>query len=77
MVKRISCRVISSAVFSKTGLGAPSVKHPNDRQHEIGDIVATTVNPKAINSPVRNTDTPDIVLGAPDFSIGQILDYYA
>ncbi len=77
MAKRISCRVISSAVFSKTSLREPSVKQPNDRQHEIGDTVTVTVKPGTIINPMRNADILSVASGTSDFPIGQIFDCYA
>jgi len=77
VVKRISCRVVSSVPFSKTVAGLLPVKQPNDSQHEIGDTVTATVKPRTIINPVRNTDILSIALGALDFPIGQIIDCYA
>jgi len=75
-VKRISCRVISSAAFSKPGFGAPSVKQPPDNQHEIYDTVAT-VKPRTIINPAKNSDMPGISLLNVEFPTGRILDFYA
>lgn len=76
MVKRISCRVISSVAFSKPGFGAASVKQPRDKQYEICDIVAT-VKPGTIINPVKSSDMPGISLVNVEFPTGQILDFYA
>jgi hypothetical protein len=76
VVKRISCRVISSVAFSKPGFGAPYAKQPPDKQHEICDTVAT-VKPRTIINPVKNSDMPGISLLNLDFPTGQILDFYA
>ncbi|MHC4123257.1 MAG: hypothetical protein ACYSSI_06755 [Planctomycetota bacterium] len=79
MVKRISCRIISSVPFGKTSAGFSSVRRPNSHQYEIGSVPIANIrfkhncnlgndNPKAFN----------IDLGIlNDFPIGQILDCYA
>ena len=76
MVKRISCRVISSVAFSKPVFGAPSVKQPPAERYEIGETIATAKPPTIIN-PAQNRDMGGISLLNGDFPIGQILDYYA
>ena len=75
-MKRISCKVISSAAFSKQGFGAPSVKQRRDEQYGIGETVAT-VKPRTIINPANNTDMPGISLLNLGFPTGQILDFYA
>jgi hypothetical protein len=76
LVKRISCRVISSAAFSKPCIGAASVKQPREEQYEICDTVAT-VNPRTIIKPVKNRDMPGISLLNVEFPTGRILDIFA
>jgi hypothetical protein len=67
VVRRISCRVISSAPFGKT-----PVREPNNYEHEIG-VADVTAESGAIINPKGNTD----ILSILDFPIGQILDCYA
>jgi len=72
VVRRISCRVISSVPFSKT-----PVREPNNHEHEMGSVATATVKPKDIINSARNTDILSIALEGLDFPIGQILDCYA
>jgi hypothetical protein len=77
MVKRVSCRVISSVPLSKTRAGSLSVIQQNDRQDEIGNTGNTAVKPITIFNPVENIDILSITSGALDYTPGQFIDYYA
>lgn len=77
MVKRISCRVISSVPFNKTSDGFPSVSQPNNHQYNSGDTGLAVAKPRTIVIPVKNTDILSIGPRTLDFPIGQILDCYA
>jgi len=79
VVKRISCRVIRSVPFSKTGAGLPSARQPNNHQYESGSVPIANIRLKHNRNPVNdNLKAFNIGLGIlNDFPIGQILDCYA
>jgi len=74
VVKRISCRIISSVPLGKTSAGLSSIMQPNNRQHETGN---TAVKPITIFDPVETIDILSIASGTSDYPVGQFVDYYA
>lgn len=77
MVKRVSCRVVSSVPFSKMSADLLFVRQPSNHQYKIGETDTTVVRPKIVINPARNPDVLIIASETLDFPIGQILDYYA
>ncbi len=78
MVKRISCRVISSVPFSETSAGLLSIRQVNNNRHEVGGVAAADLRLKH-NGNLAN-DAKSFYIGLEtlnDFPIGQILDCYA
>ncbi|MGD0785615.1 MAG: hypothetical protein ABR969_07355 [Sedimentisphaerales bacterium] len=74
MIKRVSCRVISSVPFGQTGGRLSSVRLPNNPPDEINYVT----KPKYNSNSGHNIKAFNIDLGTVDgFPIGQILDYCA
>jgi len=74
VVKKIPCRVISTAAFSKTSAGSSSSKH----QHESSGVAVVDVRLEYIGNPAGNPESFNIDMGILNgFPIGQTLDCYA
>ena len=77
MVKKISCRVVSSVPFGKTSGKSLCVRQPNSHHYDSQDFAADTRLTDIANL-ANHLKSLNAILGTPnDFQTGQVLDFYA
>ena len=77
MVKKISCRVVSSVPFGKTSIKSLSVRRPNSQHYDSQDFAADTRLTDIANL-ANHLKGLNAILGAPnEFQTGQVVDFYA
>ena len=77
MIKRISCRVVSSKPLGKSSDALRHVRQPGNEHHKISDAAAVNIHARHNSTPVTYTGRLDIAgVSIDDSPIGQILDCY-
>ena len=77
MIKRISCRVVSSVPLGKSSDALRHAGQPNNEYHRIGDAAAVNICARHNGTVVTYTGRLDIAgVSIGDSPIGQILDCY-
>ncbi len=77
MVKKISCRVVSSVPLGKSGEALRHVWGSNNKRHRVGDIVAVNIPVRHAGGLVTYTSRFGIARALIDNGpMGQILDCY-
>lgn len=77
MIKRISCRVVSSVPLGRSGDALRDARQPGNEHHEISNAAAENIHSRHNGTFVTYTDRFDIAgVSVGDSPIGQILDCY-
>ncbi len=77
MIKRISCRVVSSVPLGKSSDALRHAGQPNNEHHKISNAAAVNILARHSSTPVSYTGRLDIAgVSIGDSPIGQILDCY-